>query len=152
MLFIPEQCGVCIKLGFYSSSQKSAPFSSISELIGAQFEEAILNGYQAFGILFSYTKYYPHPLLKCIVLRVSWLEQKFIICSSFCIAIVYVSISEETLLYGFRGKSISADVHGVSTSCELLNWDCSRRPHNFAHAGKYPSLKFRGCLHGDPRS
>ena len=31
MLFIPEQCGVCIKLGFYSSSQKSTPFSSISE-------------------------------------------------------------------------------------------------------------------------
>ena len=90
----------------------------------------------------------PTPTFEVPSLRVSWLERKFIICSIFCIAIVYVSIGEETLLYGFRGKSISADVHGVSTSCELLNWDCSRRPHNFAHAGKYPSLKFRGCLHG----
>ena len=101
------------------------PFRSV---IGANWSPVRRSDFErlpSFGNLIFLHQVPPTPTFEVPSLRVSWLEQKFIICSSFCIAIVYVSIGEETFHYGFRGKSISADVHGVSTSCELLNWDCS---------------------------
>ena len=46
-LFIPEQCRVCVKLGFLHRHYFTPVWKGV---IGAQFQDAILNGYQAFGL------------------------------------------------------------------------------------------------------